>query len=564
MSNFKSIVLLLLLLTALVSANMAVRFGRSDISVAGRPMLLEPEDDVVQLVIERKGEAGTVLSCESGHWTLVSPFSGNVDEQVVLKILDLLSSPLVQDVISDAELLKLGRTHGDFSLDTPVLRLTVVTADRQEITVLFGSSTPSADGTYVTVSGSEGVFVVPSYALKVVDLPPDGFRRRSLVLSDAESVSAFDIRDKARANLEFVRGRDGWMVSGLRASTDKVEKFVADLCSAEARSFVWPRGSSNESARASASLLASYGLDPESAITVSIKGKYETIDQISFGKESEGGSVYALIQNGSAVVTVPAALKDVVEQASDRFTDSRLFPLEVRTVSQLSVSSGNLLYALSRDKSGLWRLESPIAAPAEQDVVETVLSRVLALTAADVVPNGGVLVSVMTNAVGAQVLRESVLGQLTFEDLRSKEMLRVDPALVKRIVRQEGAPSARSDSVLYVRDRRVWSIETSEAGVAADVKGVETVLRAVSPLVAERIEKLKVPAANLDSYGLDAPYLTIAIDLDVEDSVRCNILIGKSTGKGRYATVGSSDAVFVLSEEQVAKLSAAIVEKEGK
>jgi len=560
MSNLKCILVLLVLLAALVFANLAVHFGEPRVSVVRRQSLVESVDRVDRIVLERRGETRTVLSHDDGRWTIVSPFVGSADKQVVLRVLDVLSAPTVGDFISEADLLKLNRTRGDFSLDVPLLTLTL-SVDGREESVAFGLPTPSADGTYATVAGLEGVLVVSSNVFATVNLPTDGFRRRSLVESDAESVSGFDIRSKARTNLEFVRVTDGWTVSGGRASSEKVEKFVTDLCSSEARNFVWPQGVSNESARTSASLLAGYGLDPDSAITVSLKGGDETVDQISFGKEAADGLVYALVQNGSAIVTVPAALKDVVEQASDQFTDTRMFPLEVRSVSLFSVSAGNVLYALSRHASGLWRLESPISAPAEQSAVEAVLSRILALTSADSVEEGGVQVSVMTNSVCAQVPRKSVLGDLQFEDLRSKEMLRIDPSLVKRIVRQAGGSADKADAVLYVRDRRAWSVEKSEADASADPKGIETVLSCVAPLTALRVEKLKVPAAELDDYGLGTPSLTVAIDQSTEDSLRRNILIGKKTKGGRFATIGSSDAVFVLSDEQVRRLSTPIVEK---
>ena len=53
----------------------------------------------------------------------------------------------------------------------------------------------------------------------------------------------------------------------------------------------------------------------------------------------------------------------------------------------------------------------------------------------------------------------------------------------------------------------------------------------------------------------------MAVDQDVDNAVRRNIIIGKKTKGGRFATIGSSDAVFVMGEEQVNRLSVAIVGK---
>ena len=115
-------------------------------------------------------------------------------------------------------------------------------------------------------------------------------------------------------------------------------------------------------------------------------------------------------------------------------------------------------------------------------------------------------------------------------------------------------------AVVYGRDRRAWNVESpGKDGATVLPEGVDAVLAAINPLTAERVEKLKVPASDLDGYGLGAPYLTIAVDQDREDAVRRNILVGGKTVGGRFATVGSADAVFVVSDAVVEALSAPLV-----
>ena len=75
-----------------------------------------------------------------------------------------------------------------------------------------------------------------------------------------------------------------------------------------------------------------------------------------------------------------------------------------------------------------------------------------------------------------------------------------------------------------------------------------------------RVEKLKVMASELAFYGLEHPFLTLAVDLDRADAVRRNIFVGApAVGGGRYATVGSSDAVFVISDADVTALTSPLV-----
>ena len=562
MRNRKSILVLLLACLAMVVANIAVY--RDDLvgKAPSRAVLVDYRDDVSQVEIEQKGNPPIRLEKRDRYWNLTAPYAGRADERVVMKLLDGLMTKRIQEVQSDAELLKLGRIRADFSLEDPLLQVTIFTGDRRNV-VAFGTRTPSSDGVYASVSGFDGVFIVPVAVLEAVNVPADGFRLRSLFLPDVDvgHLSAFDIKQSAGSNLTFARTADEWNVSGGLASTKKVDKFLSDLISAEAVEFVWPVGASNETEHVAVSLLAGYGLDTESAIVVTLKGSGARDNQISFGKEASGGLVFALVQNGAAIVTVPSALKDAAGQSAVMFTDSRLFPLEARAVSLFSISSEGVLYALSKDASGLWNIESPISAPADRENVESVLNRVLLLSSADVVTSGGLEVSISTNAAKMTVSRESVLGGLAFEDLRSREMLRIDPALVKRIVRTPGSTGAKSDSVVYSRDRRIWTVEAGGEGGTVDEKGIASVLSVIGSLAAVRVDKLRVQASSLADYGLDVPFLMVSVDQNSDDSVRRNILIGKKTRGGRFATIGSSDAVFVVSDAHVKELSAAIIKK---
>ena len=86
-------------------------------------------------------------------------------------------------------------------------------------------------------------------------------------------------------------------------------------------------------------------------------------------------------------------------------------------------------------------------------------------------------------------------------------------------------------------------------------KAIGSILEALNPLVAEKVEKLKVSESDLVAYGLDRPFMTLAVDQDREDAVRRNLMLGATVDDGRYATIGASDAVFVLSGETVSRLT---------
>lgn len=559
MSSSKSIILLVMACAAAAAANFAL-LSRDEYQkkAGGATTLLDPSADVSSVRIERKG--GQALTLEKSQaWRLVEPYAGSVDEPTVMKLLDSLAFTPVDDAISETELLRLGRSGRDFALDDPVVKITL-SGDFGTRTVSLGIPTPAADGVYAAVGGSGSVLVVPSSVLAAVDLPPDKFRRRSLFQSGPESVASFDIKRTGGMLLTFARSGDSWTVGRDAAAPQKVAKFLADLTAANAVDFVWPVGASNEADTVSASLLAGYGLDPDSAVTVTLKGLDGAVRQISFGKSAGDGLAYALAQNGGAVVTVPSSLRDAASQDAVMFTDSRLFPEEARSVAFFSLADGDVVYALSRDGAGGWRLESPVAAAANAVVAEATLAKILALSPANADPNG-IDVAISTNSPAVRVARSSVLDG-GFEALRSLEMLSIDPKDVRRIVRTPGQNGGKSSAVVFSRERQAWNVETAGTeGATMRSGGAEAVLAALNPLMAVRVAKLKVQTHDLEAYGLDSPYMTVAIDQDREDAVRRNIMIGKDAADGRFATVGSADAVFVISHETAKALSSQLVEE---
>lgn len=562
MRNMRIIVWLSVGIAALLGVNILLTFNDSqDTAIVQRTSLLPFPDDAVSLIeISRGGVVESVLT-HTGSWRLVEPFAGSVDEAVVLKLLDALAYAPLDDSLGDQELLRLGRTRADFGLESPRLAVRI-RAGASEAAIAFGSPTPSASGVYAAIDDVRAVFVVPSNTFAAVDVPASGFRRRTLFTSGEESVASFDVKRGAGEFMRFRREGDGWLMvqpTEGPASLTKIKKLLSDVMSASAVDFVWPVGGSNEVAEASDALLAGYGLGAESAVTLTLKGTDGSDRRISFGSDAGEGRVYALVHNGAAVVTVDAALKDLVSPGNSALADTRLFPYETSQVSGMSIVDDGVACMLAKNEDGTWRLDSPISAAASSTAVDSLLSAVLALRGGDTDENG-VEVSISADERKVRVSRAALGPGFRLENLRSLEILKIDPASVRRLS-VTGSGTNGTESVVYDRDRRAWSVEVSSVKGTVSENGVARVLGVVNPLEAGRIVKLKVSADDLGGYGLEKPRLTVAIDLEREDAIRRNILVGDATDGGCFATVGASDAVFVLPESAVYDLSAEIVEE---
>lgn len=559
MSNRRVIFWLLVTTLALVAAEFFLTWRQPSVAAAARQFLLDPAFETRSVSLARPGEPTTVLARDDGRWSLVAPYAGTVESRTVLRLLDAFSFSAAEDALSDAELFRLGRNRADFGLDAP--RLTVTFSNEVEtVSLSFGHETPMSNGVYAVRRGSDAVLVVPQAVFDAANLGSDALRERAVFPYEPEFIVGFDVKRPNASLLSFVRDGESWRIGESVASASKVKEFLSLVSDTRAVDFVWPVGATNESVVASSALLSGYGLDADSALAITLRCQDGVDRRLLLGQSAGVEGNYALIHGGAAIVTVPPRLKAVALQNAQAFTDMRLFPLDESAVASFSISDGLTSYVVARSEGGAWRLDAPVAAPADAEFVSGVLGRLLAMTPADLDPKG-LKVSVLTNFSSCVVSSRSLLGGGRLDDLRSREILKIDPTLVKRLVvtsEAGGSPVA----LVRLRERRVWTVESEDLSErAVDTAAVSAVLTALDPLVASSIVVLKASAADLARYGLEKPFYTLAVDQEKEGAVRRNILIGAETKGGRYATVGSSEAVFVLPKKTVSALTAGLLEE---
>ena len=315
--------------------------------------------------------------------------------------------------------------------------------------------------------------------------------------------------------------------------------------------------------------LVPYGLD--AGLSVTVRGAADQTEQIVFGRSAGTNRVWALVRNGTSVVAVDAALAERCRAGGESLRDTRVFPLaEGETVTSVSFTAGPAVYVLAQGTNSVWRIESPVVAPADQPKVAEFMERLLRLRQDDVSDEGRagderVLVNVsttVTNRPGVAVSAELLGGRAAFSDLRSKTLLAIDPATVRRLsVRAE---SGAETAVRLNAERGAWDLVRGEGGADArrvNDAAVKALLSALARVEATGVETLAATADDLRRCGLDKPTVTLAVDVDAADAVRQNVLVGGTApGGGRYATVGGADAVFVISRRTAADFTAPLAE----
>ena len=514
-----------------------------------------------RISVARPGSPQIVLEKEDS-WRLVEPFQAPADETAVRMLLDALTvEHLIGNPYTAQDFAVFATTRDDYALGADALRVAVSRGGAEVGAALFGVRTATGDGYFAAVEGDPVAYIVSTGAYAAVSATPDGFRMKRLLPGGAANAESFDLKKGVGSFMRFSRNGDTWEKAGAKdgvppepVSAALVAKFLARLDAAEAAGFVWPTGATNEPAVATAPLLAGYGLDSDSAVTVTVRTRGKPDAQVSFGRDAGDSLAYALAHGAETVATVPAELRDYAYKAD--FADARLFAAERQSVSRVSIADGGVRCLLAKDAAGVWRMDAPVAAAADAAKVDALVARLLSLRVENRDP-GGVEVSVQDSAPPEKVSAKALFGDMGLEDLRGLEMVSVVPADVRRLTSAIGG--GRPVAVVFDADRRQWSVESADRPGTVAKTSVESVLAALSPLKAEKVVKLKATAADMRRYGLETPRFTLAVDAAGDGAIRRNVIVGEKAQGGRFATVGSSDSVFVISEAVFRRLANPLV-----
>lgn len=508
-----------------------------------------------------------------GVWRVVRPFAVVADGATVARLVDALTLVPVTDMRSEGELLELNETLADFGVGTNAFSVALGAGGRQAV-VTFGTASPSGTEVYAHVEGSRSICALPRDAFDRIPRDVDDFRKRGVLDCPRDEIAGLDIRVPDKPAVRLARTDGGWSIlSPAAAPADgaAVGALVDCLAAAQIAAFEIPsrRHPSVPSGGIRADDLVSYGLD--AGLSVTVRGAADHTEQIVFGRSAGTNLVWALVRNGTAVVSVDAALAERCRADGASLRDTRVFPFaEGETVTSVSFTAGPAVYVLAQDSNSVWRIEAPVVAPADQPKVAAFMERLLRLRQTDVSDEGRagderVLVSVsttVTNRPGLAVSVELLGGKAAFADLRSKTLLAIDPATVRRLsVRAE---SGAETAVRLNVERGAWDLVRGEGASDArrvNDEAVKALLSALARVEATGVETLAATADDLRRCGLDKPAFVLAVDVDAADAVRQNVLIGGSApGGGRYATVGGADAVFVISRRTATDFTTPLAE----
>ena len=532
MSNRGVILKLLLGIFAALAALWGLKIRSAAIAEAGAREALVAVDpaDVCRIEVSAPSYTGTLARAStSARWMLEMPGGmAAADGAAVMKILDALAFTPPGDSLSFDGMRDLCLAPADFGLSPPAFSIRLATYGGKKSGVSLGLKSPSEAEAYAMVEGFLSVFTVPVSVMAAIPGALDGFRPDRLLQFEPSLANAVDVRVPDAAFVKLIRSAGSWTVKS-SDSAPALPSAVAALVNAVAEAKI--RSYAATGFPIPLSRLTTYGIDPEKSMLVTVYGPGES-SQVVFGNAVDD-SVYALVQNGTAVVTVPAALKDACCVSAESFRDTRLFPVAASLVDSVTVSSPDGVCIL-RKEGDEWRLESPVVAPADQERVAEFVQRMLSLdsSATSAVPSGTVTVKIGGMSAA---LQPSLADAKALASLHDRTILALAASEIAKVtVTGEGVEGV------------------SWPAVAGDsVPGAVT--EALARLEAVSVVDLAASPEELEKLGLAKPYRTVAIDLKSSDSIRKNLLVGSALEDGsRYAMLSGAATVFTLSPSALA------------
>lgn len=558
MSNSRFIIYLSIAIVLTLAAHILLDFSsRLSPTEAFKTTILKPETNISSITI--LNESDTMVKLEKGEnsWSVIEPLPGKADEREVLKLLDALTIVPYVESISDNDLLRLGRTEKDFNLDNP--RLTVLCKfDNGEKELIFGSHTPGGDGVYAEIKDEPMVYVLKDEVYKLFARKANEFRAHRLIVETPEHVRTLDIKLGSTVLCSFSKKGDLWLLdNGMRTSDTKVLELVKSICQLEAKDFIWPVNIETSTLEIPQSVLSGYGLDGDGTLKVSIGGDDGRETRFSIGKEAGDGSCYVLTDLGRSIVTIDDDMKVRLLSGADTLADNRIFPYELDQVTALRIRQNGDDFLFKKGTDRLWRFESPLSAEVDEANMTSLLTRILSFTHEETVA-GGIGVTVNEDGESADLAKVMLFKDCGIEDLRSREIIKIAPDTIKRIV-VGGGSVVETKSVVYDFNRRSWIAERPAGALKVNDEAVKSILSLFSSLMAEKIVKLRPNPQDIRDFGLEEPYLIVSIDRSQFDVPRKNLIIGKETEGGRYATLGATDAIFILPTSSLERLKYDII-----
>ncbi|MBO7166333.1 MAG: DUF4340 domain-containing protein [Kiritimatiellae bacterium] len=523
------------------------------------------------------GNMVELVASENRTWKMVKPFAAETDAETVNMLLDSITLTQPTDMISDSDVLAMGRKISDFGFSHSKVEM-VFHSKGKTSQVFIGDYTASKNEVYARVEGVRNVFVMPAEIIKAIPVSSDGFRRRDFIGGTPNDIAEIEFRTPGAPFVKVVNDGLKWRLEqpfSASADTEMIRTLAERLISSRILGFVFPSASRplidvdiDAEGKLRSPGLVPFSLDAERNVSVTVRTKKGKSEQVVFGNSATSNSVYALVHGATAVVQIDSEIERLCKVSGESLRDMRIFPILGSTVDSLSVTFDSSVYVLRHGDDGKWYLDSPVMAMADQKTASSFVDRILRLKQNDL-SNGDdkcVQVSVsssITNFPPVSVPLSYLDDLAQPMNLRSRQLMELNPETVKVL---EVKGRNKTETVVFDAVKGAWMRKRSEDEKDSKVyrikeDTIKNIIKALSNLKAVGIETIASTPADFERCGLKKPFCVVSVDVNEGETARKNIILGGATSSGgRYVTLGGIDTIFILSRKDVMILTESLTE----
>ena len=294
----------------------------------------------------------------SNHWSLVKPLKARGDDARIGDLISQAANARAESFVGETANLSA------FGLQEPRATVTLYTPGGEKPLVLDLGTKPKdekeKEKTYARVSGRAAVVLLPKAIDTLIDTKPNDLRDRNLTRFENDIVDRVTVEGAGREKIVLARSGESWVrkvgnkdvaINSPSAATmlgsigaQQVANFVADV----------------------ATDLPKYGLDqPTLKVTLSsyasentaeTKAGEKPIVTVMFGK-TEGGNVYAKLDDEPFIVSVPTSLLTLIPTEPIEWQPLEIFKHKAEDITAVEVTrAGQAAVSIERDKDKNWKL----------------------------------------------------------------------------------------------------------------------------------------------------------------------------------------------------------------
>src|SRR5438552_3585969 len=457
---------------------------------------------------------------------------------------------------------------------------------------------------YAKLAGNDQIFEIKADRLKDIFVAGESLRDAQLARFRTEDARRVEIaQGPGKPPIVAAKDKDRWRVQKPYegdAEDSKITELLDKLSGLQARDKeVIDRGEAK-----------SYGLagTPAAAITVTVepksKGQEKPKEKKTFkfllGKhDAANKKLYVRMDGYDRINAVDDSVWPLVERPALAYHGRRVLDAFSTDMAKIEVQRAGEQFTLEQ-ANGTWRLAAPVHADVDSskagqlagDLGRLEATEYLTLSAQpkDLDESYGLTKPVMTAKLSFTDAKKPAQKLLVGKERQGKQeyFAKLESAPAVFVIKKEIHDTLNQDSLAY-RPLQLWQVPAADVKELRVQKGEHdyrlkhdasswkisgpfdgsATPEAVKPLEDEltnlRCERYAVHTAkDLASYGLDKPYLRVALVEDEKEKAKPPakpavkervLLIGKPTAKdakSRFAKLGDSEAIVVIGEKAVA------------